>query len=114
MSDTLGGLRAPFAPLENHVEPWTDARRAAADGRTDEATQAFGQLLATLLVRELRRSLSDGLVGRGPGSDVYEGWFDEHLGRSLAESDALGLAGVIKTSIQRVAAEEARSGGPST
>ncbi len=111
MSDTLTGLRSTtLDPLESRVEPWMDARRAAADGRTDEATQAFGNLLATVLVRELRRSLSDGLVGRGPGSDVYESWFDEHMGRSLAESDALGLAGVIKTSIQRVA-EQARTEG---
>ena len=105
--DGAGGLAfgpsVPLDSLKNRVEPWADARRAAQEGRTEEATQAFGDLLATLLVRELRRSIPEGLVGDGPGSDVYEGWFDEHLGRTLAESDALGLAGMIKASFERAA-----------
>jgi Rod binding domain-containing protein len=80
------------------------ARRAAARGDTDETAREFEKLFAVLLVRELRRSMPEGPFGKGPGADVYEGWFDEHLGGALAEHDSLGIAGMIKTSLQRAQA----------
>ena len=48
----------------------------------------------------------------GSGSDVYAGWFDEHLGRSLAERDALGFAGMIKASLAREPGLQAEETGP--
>jgi Rod binding domain-containing protein len=87
------------------------ARRAADRGDAEETSRQFEKLFAVLLVRELRRCMPDGPFGSGPGADVYEGWFDEHLGGALAERDALGLAGMIKTSIQRAqAARDAAAG----
>ena len=70
---------------------------AAGQGRDAEAARAFETLFATMLVREMRKTLPDGIFGPGAGSDVYESWFDQHLGRTLAERDALGLAGMVKT-----------------
>lgn len=85
------------------------ALRAARSGRDDEAGQAFEGLFARMLVRELRRSLPEGPFGGGAGADVYEGWFDEHLGQALVERDALGLAGLVKTGIGRAVAAEAEN-----
>ena len=39
----------------------------------------------------MRSTLPEGFFGGGTGSDVFEGWFDEHLGSSLAEGRGLGL-----------------------
>jgi Rod binding domain-containing protein len=80
-----------------------DTLRAARAGESGEAATAFQEVLATLLVKELRRSVPQGLFGQGAGADVYEGWFDEHLGRTLAERDALGLAKTIQASLARKA-----------
>jgi Rod binding domain-containing protein len=80
------------------------ARRAAERGDPDETARQFEKLFAVLLVRELRRCMPEGPFGKGPGADVYEGWFDEHLGSALAERDSIGIAGMIKTSIQRTQA----------
>ncbi len=77
------------------------ARRAAESGDAREAAREFETLLAVQLVRELRRALPDGLFGKGAGADVYEGWFDEHLGRALAERDALGFARVVEAALTR-------------
>jgi len=69
-------------------------------------------LFATLLVRELRRALPDGFFGKSAGADTFEGWFDQHIGQALADSDALGLAGQIKVSLeQKQAAVERAAGG---
>ena len=87
-----------------------DKLKAAADeGKEAEAAKAFESLLATMLVKELRSSLTEGFFGEGPGADVYEAWFDDHLGKALTENDALGFAGMVKASLggRKEAAAEA-------
>lgn len=73
---------------------------AAAVSQTEEAGRAFESYFATMLVREMRRAMPEGFFS-GTGSDVYGAWFDEHLGAALAERDALGLAGMVKTALAR-------------
>jgi Rod binding domain-containing protein len=53
-----------------------------------------------MMVREMRRGLDGGFFGSGSGSDVYEGWLDQHVGKSLADTGALDLAQSIRFSIQ--------------
>jgi len=75
------------------------AKDVAASGDKERAAKMFEELLATLLVREMRRGLEGGFFGTGAGSDVYEGWLDEHVGRSLSDSHALDLAQSIRVSL---------------
>ena len=82
-----------------------EAARVAGSGRTAEAAVAFETLLTTMLVREMRRALPEGPFGSGPGASVYETWFDQHLGRSMAERNVLGIAGMVKTALGRASAE---------
>jgi Rod binding domain-containing protein len=77
------------------------ARLAQGDPR--EAAQRFEALLATMLVKEMRSSLPEGFFGSGSAGDVYGGWLDEHVGRALAERDALHLEGVLQESLERKA-----------
>ena len=89
-----------------------DAGAQARNGKTDQAAKQFEELLATMLVRELRRGLPDGFFGAGAGSDVFEGWLDEHLGRSLARDGVFDLAQEVRVSLGasadvRAAAEDA-------
>jgi len=87
------------------------ALRRADGGDPKEAATAFQSVLATLLVKELRRALPEGMFGKGPGADVYEGWFDEHLGRTLAERDTLGMREMLRAELAR--RQEARDAGRS-
>ena len=98
--------RANDASANVHVDR---AQRALKAGKPEQAAREFETLLAVQLVRELRRSIPQPLFGEGSGADVYEGWFDEHLGRALAERDALGLAKMIQGSLARKAAADAES-----
>ena len=79
----LGGLN-PAAGLD--VAPAADAA-----GKMEE-------VFATLLVKEMRRSLPEGFFGGGSAGDVYSGWMDEQVGRSLAERDALHMEEMLRAS----------------
>jgi Rod binding domain-containing protein len=83
------------------------AKRAAERGDTRETAKQFETLFGALLVRELRRSMPQGMFGSGAGADVYEGWFDEHLGNALAERDSLGIARMIESTLARAQAARA-------
>jgi Rod binding domain-containing protein len=76
-----------------------EAKRASEAGDSDGTARQFETIFATMLVRELRRCMPQGIFGDGAGADIYEGWFDEHLGNALAREDALGISTMIKTSI---------------
>ena len=71
------------------------------DSGTDPAVAAkqFEALLATMLVKEMRQTLSEGFFGDGPGSDSFNGWLDKSIGDSLADSWDLDLAGLVKTNL---------------
>lgn len=85
----------------------TDAVKAerigasAREGDSEKASKMFEELLATMLVREMRRGLGEGFFGSGAGSDVYEGWLDQHVGRSLAANGSLDLAQSIRISLDQ-------------
>jgi len=88
----------------------TDGRlRSLQQGAVGEtsatAAKKMEALFATMLVKELRRALPNGFFGKDSGADTFNGWFDEHIGESLAKTDALGLAGMIKTAFDSQPAE---------
>lgn len=86
------------------------AERAPASDAHSTATR-FEALLATQLVKEMRRSLDDGFFGNGPGSEVFEGWLDEHLGEALVRGRGLGLTDGIATSLGGKLAAASAGGG---
>ena len=67
------------------------------------AARRFQALLASMLVKEMRSSLSEGFFGSGAGGDVYGGWLDEHIGETLARRDALHLESTLRDSLDRKA-----------
>ncbi len=97
----VGEIQQPALPaLTSGVEAQAErARRTAENGRSEDAARQFETLFAMMLVRELRRAIPGGVFGQSAGADVYEGWFDEHLGQALGERDALGIAGLVRRSL---------------
>lgn len=66
----------------------------------------FEYLLARTLVAELRKTVEGGLFPSGAGSDVYAGWFDEHMAEVIAEQKALGVGELLNTELGDVTPEE--------
>lgn len=99
------------------LAPSTETRLAAAkesaeNGTPEQTAKQFEALFATLLVREMRRAVPGGLFGQGAGADVFEGWFDDHVGQSLAAREALGIGQMVRTSILREKAAAANTPQP--
>jgi len=86
------------------------AQSAAGRGDVKETARQLETLFAVMLVRELRRSMPAGPFGGGAGADIYEGWFDEHLGAALGAHDALGIAGLVKATLGRSPGAESTEG----
>ena len=88
-ADSLPGLApaAQTASLRRLESAGRDLRR----GDVGDSAREFERLFATLLVKEMRATLPEGFFGGGAGSDVFDGWLDEHLGSSLAEGRGLGM-----------------------
>jgi len=108
LAGSTGGKQPVDALAEARLR---ELGNAAAKDEGAEAGEAIESLFASMLVKELRRGLETGFF-EGPGADIYTAWLDEHLGKSLADQDALGLAGMVKTFTDRKAAEaEAEAAG---
>jgi len=103
------GESGRLAEMVAHARMEGLAERVTGEKDAAEAAQGFESLLATMLVKEMRRALPEGFFGGGSGADVFDGWLDEHLGQALAASGGLDLAGSIRISLGEKAAEVARS-----
>jgi Rod binding domain-containing protein len=65
-------------------------------------------LFASMLVKEMRGSMSKGFFGDGPGSDIYNEWFDKSIGESIAADGGLGMVGMLKVQLGIEAAIQLR------
>lgn len=74
-------------------------------GESKAVAEEFSALLGTMLVKELRKSLPEGFFGQGAGSDIMDGWLDEHIGKSLATGWDLDIAGMVRVGLEQNAAE---------
>lgn len=70
-----------------------------AGGDHSKVGEEFETLMATMLVKEMRKSLPNGFFGSGPGSDTFGGWLDKTIGDSLAGNWDLNIAGMVKTGL---------------
>lgn len=76
--------------LQQAVSERLDSREQAA-----EVGKEFESLFLSLMLKELRSSLQDGMF-QGDGGDVYGGLFDLMMGQSMAASNPLGIGQMIQ------------------
>ncbi len=91
-----------------------EAQRLERAGETEKAAKDFEKLLAGIMVKQMRSTLKDGFFPAGPGNDAYNAWLDESLGKSLADSGIMGLAGQLKTQLGAIAGAGPGSMGTET
>lgn len=99
-----GFLAAVDAAREQTAARLADLPVSRGDVRGDnveEAGRKFEALFLSMLCKEMRKTLGDGLFGSGPGADTYEGWFDQHMGDSLAGAKALDLVGILRAGLPK-------------
>ncbi len=102
LNQLQGMLTRPTDAVQGRAKSLLEAARdAGAQGKTGEAAESFQSVLATMLIKEMRRSLPEGMFGKGPGAETYEGWFDEQVGQSMAKCNALGMDDMLREQIER-------------
>lgn len=91
-----------ISPAEITSSPQVDfaSLRAQATVNPEEAARAFEAVFASLLMKEMRNTLSEGLFG-AEKSDVLGGLFDQHIGESLTEGRGIGIKQMVLAHLER-------------
>lgn len=83
----------PVAGLGDTVSD--PATKPSLEGRgIEEVAHQFESMFVSLLLKEMRQTLSEGLFG-GDNSDSYGALFDMYMGQHLAEGGALGIGQMV-------------------
>jgi Rod binding domain-containing protein len=63
---------------------------------TEDVGQQFESLFVSMMLKEMRQSMSEEGLFAGDGADVYGGLFDMFLGQHVASQGAFGIADLLK------------------
>ena len=91
----IQGLQPDIATLHD-LRGDTEALQRAQSSR--EAAQQFETYMARILVREMRKTVPDGLFS-GPAMDMFSDLFDEELAERISNGGSLGLADALLRSM---------------
>lgn len=91
----IDGLRPDIGALQGLSG---DAEAIERARTTREAAQQFETYLARVLVREMRKTVPDGLFA-GPAMDMFSDLFDEELAERISADGSLGLAEALARSM---------------
>lgn len=69
-------------------------------GTAQDAGEQFESILVSMLLKEMRQSLSEDGLFAGDTSDVYGGLFDMFLGQHIASRGAFGIAELLNSQLQ--------------
>ena len=56
---------------------------------------AFESLFMTMILKQMRESMSEGGLFEGEGSDTLGGLFDMYMGEHIGQSSGLGIAHMV-------------------
>ena len=86
----------PFVSKAKMPKPAQDTEKVAKD---------FESVFASMMLKEMRKTLEPGTMFGEDSSDVYGGMFDQFLGQHLADSGGIGLSNMIHSALNRKSAD---------
>jgi peptidoglycan hydrolase FlgJ len=92
-------------------------QKSKSDPQTDPTDPArvaedFEGVFASLLLKEMRKTLEPGTMFGEDSGDVYGGMFDMYLGQQMSQSGGFGMAKMVRESMAR--SQSAINAGPTT
>ncbi len=69
-------------------------------GNAAEVAKQLEAVFATMLVKEMRNASPGSFFGEDSASDVYGGWFDQHVGESIANQGGLHIGDYVQRLLQ--------------
>lgn len=76
-----------------------------AAGRGEKVGQEFESIFTSMLLKQMRESLTEGLFGSDQG-DVYGGLFDMLMGQHLAKTAPIGVDQMVDKYLQTIESSE--------
>ncbi len=76
------------------------AKDLAQAKKNGDAAKELEKLFMSLVVKEMRRSLPEGMFGKATGANVYSGLFDQMMADALVQGEGTGLRKAIAESWQ--------------
>ena len=86
----------------DQTEKSREASRVAKD---------FESVFASMMLKEMRKTLEPGGMFGEDSNDVYGGLFDQYLGQQMSEGGGFGLARMVRESLVREQAAVGRQPG---
>ena len=68
---------------------------------TGKVAKDFEGVFASMILKEMRKSLEPGSLFGEDSNDVYGGLFDQFLGQHISEAGGFGLAKMVRESLDR-------------
>ena len=84
LAEVAGGVQAQPKP------PIPDSEKAAKD---------FEGVFMSMMLKEMRQTLEKGSMFGEDSSDIFGGMFDQFIGQHMAESGGMGMARMVKDSL---------------
>ncbi len=67
-----------------------------------EAAEGFEAYFVYMLLKEMRKSVPQGgLMGSGPGHEIYQTLFDDAISRDMAKGEGIGLSKMLVESYKK-------------
>ena len=90
----------PILPINETVNPLpsiqTQKAKKLDEEKLKKACTDFEAIFIQQLLKSMRQAVpKGGLLGEGPGMEIYQSLFDQELSKSLASRGRLGLGGMI-------------------
>lgn len=97
INSALMSSSLPLAPASDGEDKSskTNPREAA------HVAQDFESVFASLMLKEMRKTLEPGTMFGEDSGDVYGGLFDLYLGQQMSQSGGFGLAKMVREALQR-------------
>ena len=100
MSSIQASLLSNPLPL-SEVAGGSPAKPKADIQDTDKVAKDFESVFASMILKEMRKSLEPGAMFGEDSGDVYGGMFDQFLGEHISEAGGFGLAKMVRESLAR-------------
>jgi len=100
MTSTAAVSATPMMPTGIDLTAFANGRQPDNARAIDKAAKDFESVFLSLLMKEMRQTLSSGSMFDQDKGDVLGGLFDHYMGEHLAKAAPLGIAAMVKKNWQ--------------
>ena len=80
-------------------------RGEKSEGVREKVAGEFEEIFSSLMLKQMRQTMDDGMFGSSDSSDSYGSLFDMFMGQHLAKSGGLGMSGYMKDYLNAIEPE---------